>query len=270
MAESTRLHFFDILSELPGPTKAWSPNTLKTRIALNFKGIPYTQTYVSYPDIEPILRSLSVAPHPEGSLLRYTLPAIVHPSVKSNPSGALMDSLPIARHLEEHFPNTPTLFPSGNASYALAVAVNKIMSAAGRAGYTYLIPKIREILDPRAQEYYTRTRTSPGFFGKPLEEVSPQTEKELRDIVTNMKKELVPVVEMLKGKAGKTGPFFEGETPGYADLIYVAFMIWFKVADDKLWEELFGVGDGELKALWDAVYPWVEGQGEDKEWKVPQ
>ncbi|KAJ0426105.1 hypothetical protein BJY00DRAFT_125188 [Aspergillus carlsbadensis] len=270
MAHSTPVHFFDILSELPGPTKAWSPNTLKTRTILNFKGILYTQTYVSYPDIGPLLESLSVPPHPEGTApVPHTLPAIVHPTIKSNPHGALMDSLPIARHLEELYP-TPTIFPSGHASYALAVAVERLMRDIAMGGYTLLIPAIRDILDPRGQEYYTRTRATKAFFGKPLEEVKPTSEGEVRALVEKMKKNIRPLVVMLKGKSGKTGPFFEGEKPGYADLIYVAFMIWYRCADEKIWEELIEVGDGELRALWDAVYPWVEGQGEDKEWKIPQ
>ncbi|KAL3455263.1 hypothetical protein BJX64DRAFT_295212 [Aspergillus heterothallicus] len=270
MADSTPVHFFDILSNIPGPTKAWSPNTLKTRTILNFKGVPYTQTYVSYPDIAPLLKSFSVSPHPEGTApVPHTLPAIVHPTVKSNPHGALMDSLPIARHLDELYPS-PTIFPSGNASYALAIAVEKLMCDVSLGGYNLLIPAIQHILDPRGQEYYVRTRATKAFFGKPLSEVRPTDEAEVQALVEKMKKEIMPLVLMLKGKTGKIGPFFEGETAGYADLIYVAYMVWYKSADEKIWEELIAVGDGELRALWDAVYPWVEGQGEDKEWKIPQ
>ncbi|KAL2814961.1 hypothetical protein BJX63DRAFT_431066 [Aspergillus granulosus] len=270
MADSTPVHFFDILSDLPGPTKAWSPNTLKTRTILNFKGVPYTQTYVSYPDIVPLLESLSVPPHPEGTAAApHTLPAIVHPTVKSNPHGALMDSLPIARHLEELYP-TPTIFPSGHASYALAVAVEKLMRDSLVAGYSLIIPPIRDILDPRGQEYYARTRATKAFLGKPIEEARPTDEGEIQALVEKMKKEIRPLVVMLKGKTGKTGPFFEGEKVGYADLIYISYMVWYKRADEKIWEELTQLGDGELRALWDAAYPWVEGQGEDREWKIPQ
>ncbi|KAI9374743.1 hypothetical protein BJX61DRAFT_256833 [Aspergillus egyptiacus] len=270
MADSTPVHFFDIISELPGPSKSWSPNTLKTRITLNYKGIPYTQTYVSYPDIAPLLSGLSVPPHPEGTAPgAYTLPAICHPSIKSNPSGALMNSLPIARHLEEQFPER-TIFPSGDASYALAVGIDKLMMNVAVSGFALLIPPIANILDPRGREFFIRTRSSPAMFGKPLSEVRPTDEGEIRALIEKMKKEMAPVLTMLKGKTGKSGPFFEGEKPGYADFVAVAYLIWVKVGDQKLWEELIALGDGELKALWDAVWPWVEGQGKDKDWEIRQ
>ncbi|KAL4882767.1 hypothetical protein BJY04DRAFT_34378 [Aspergillus karnatakaensis] len=262
MSQKATIHFFDILSVVPGPSKAWSPNTLKTRIILNFKGIPYTQTYVTYPDIAPLLNSLSVPPHAKGTAhTDYTLPAI------TTESGTIMDSLPIARHLEEQYPEKP-IFPSGDASYALAVAVNKVMVAVGSAGYNYIIPAIVKILDPRGQEFFIRTRTV--MFGKPLAEVAPTDKEEVRSMIEKMKKEAAPLVVMLKGKTGKTGPFIEGEKPGYADFIVVAFLIWFKYADENIWEEIVGLGDGEIRALWEAVYPWVEGQGEEKEWKIPK
>ncbi|KAL4870849.1 hypothetical protein BDV12DRAFT_195048 [Aspergillus spectabilis] len=268
MAKNTPVHLFDILSAVPGPLKAWSPNTLKTRLALNYKNIPYTQTYVTYPDIAPLLTSLLVPPHPKGiGHVAYTLPAITHPSITATPSGTLMESLLIACHLEEQFPERP-IFPSGDASYSLALAVHRIINLVSSAGYTLLIPSIARILDPRGQEYYIRTRTA--MFGKPLAEVRPTDEVVVTEMIEKMKKEMAPIVQMLKGKPGKKGPFFENETPGYADFIVESFLIWYKFADERIWEELVGLGDGEIRALWDAVYPWVEGQGEDKDWEIPQ
>ncbi|KAL3432273.1 hypothetical protein BDV09DRAFT_174519 [Aspergillus tetrazonus] len=268
MAKQVPVHFFDILSTLPGPCKAWSPNTYKTRLILNYKGIPYTQTYVSYPDIAPLLKGLSVPPHPKGTApFDYTLPAICHPSVKSTPSGAMNDSLPIARHLEEHFPERP-IFPSGDASYALAVAVNKLMGRVGFAVYKLVIVPIADILDPRGKEYYHRTRSEK--WGMPFEEIRPTDEKQCQEMLETAKTEMAIIVRMLKGKTGKTGPFFEGEKAGYADFLVMAFLVWFRIADEKVWKALVELGDGEVKALWDACYQWVEGQGENKDWKIDQ
>lgn len=69
-------------------------------MVLNYKGIPYTQTFISYPDIAPLLKKLEVPPNSKGML--YTLPGIVHKSsVASNPFGAMIDSFPIALHLDQ-------------------------------------------------------------------------------------------------------------------------------------------------------------------------
>ena len=69
-------------------------------MVLNFKGIPYTQSYVSYPDIAPLLSHYGVTPHASGA--QYTFPAILHkPSINSNAYGAMQDSLAIATHLDQ-------------------------------------------------------------------------------------------------------------------------------------------------------------------------
>lgn len=94
-------------------------------MVLNYKSIPYTQSFHSYPDIAPLLKSLLVPPYKQGRF-KYTLLAICHlSSVKSSPSGAMIDSLLIVCHLNETYLDPP-LFPSGEASYTLALAVGKL------------------------------------------------------------------------------------------------------------------------------------------------
>ncbi|KAE8351335.1 hypothetical protein BDV28DRAFT_137333 [Aspergillus coremiiformis] len=260
------VHFFDITSTLPGPAKAWSVNTFKTRAVLNFKGIPYTQSYISYPDIAPLLSHYGVIPHASG--VQYTLPAILHKSsVDSNAHGVLMDSLAIATHLDQTFPSPP-LFPSGDASYALTLAVTKLLSNIITKGYHLLIPKTADLLDPRGQEYFIRTRSE--IFGKPLSEVYPKEDSERQQIMDATKAEMEPVAQMLKGRVGKKGPFFEGEKPGYADILVVSFLAWVEKCHAALFQELVSAGEGEVKALWDACLPWIEGQGETKEWDIPK
>ncbi|KAH8799080.1 putative glutathione S-transferase [Xylogone sp. PMI_703] len=265
MASSDRVHFFDITCLKSGPAKSWSPNTLKTRLVLNYKRIPYTQSFISYPDIVPVLKALSIEHPPEGV---YTLPAIIHqPSITWNPSGAMYDSFPIAAHLENVFaaPEYPSIFPFGDPSYSISIAVDSLIPRALIASLTLIIPKVPEILDDRGREYFHITRSK--RFGKPLEEVSPQTEEAVEEIRGNVIRELKPLVDMLKGRKGKNGPFLEGQ-PGYADFQIVAFLAWFDRVDKSSWSAFVNMGNGELRALWDASLPWLDGQGEDKEWLV--
>ncbi|KAB8262227.1 hypothetical protein BDV32DRAFT_136909 [Aspergillus pseudonomiae] len=267
--EETPLHFFDIFSTLPGTSKSWSSNVLKIRMVLNYKGIPYTQSFHSYPDIAPLLQSLSVPPHKQGRF-KYTLPAICHPSsVTSSPSGAMMDSLPIACHLDEIYPDPP-LFPSGEASYTLALAIGKLMVPAALKTCDLLLPKAEKVLDDRGKEYFVRTRTE--IFGKPLSELRPTTEEGVRQLVDGMKTDMEVFIQMLRGRGEgkKSGPFLEGEKAGYADFILVTFLSWSHRFDLELWREIMDMGNGEFRALWDASVQWLEGQGEEKEWVVPQ
>ncbi|KAA8642791.1 hypothetical protein EYZ11_010355 [Aspergillus tanneri] len=264
MADPIPVHFFDIESTLPRDLKPWSPNTIKTRMVLNYKRIPYTQSYISYPDIAPLLSNLNVPPHEEG--VAYTLPTICHPpTVISNPNGALMDSFAIATHLDQAFPSPP-LFPSRDASYALALAVNKLITNVVSKCSALIMPRVADFLDPRGREYFIKTRSA--RFGKPLSEVLPKETDQIQMIIDAAKAEMAPLAQMLRGRLGKNGPFLEGETPGYADFLIVALLVWCERGDKMLWKALLNVGEGEVKALWDVCLPWVNGQGEDKDWEI--
>lgn len=285
MAQNAPVHFFDITSTLPGTyllsphliqpsskadsifatgaSKCWSPNTMKTRMVLNYKRIAYTQSYISYPDIAPLLSQLGLSAHGQGT--PYTLPAICHKSVKSNPNGALMDSFAIAAHLDQTYP-TPPLFPSGDASYALTLAVTKLVNEVAAKCVTLIIPNIADILDPRGREYFIKTRSA--RFGRPLSEVRPRDKKEVRAMMESAKADMATLAQMLLGRLGKKGPFFEGEKPSYADFLLVSFLAWCERADKVLFNEFLAVGDGAVKALWEACQPWVNGQGQDKEWSI--
>ncbi|KAJ5520398.1 hypothetical protein N7463_000851 [Penicillium fimorum] len=265
MTES-KIHFFDILSDLPGPSKSWSPNTLRTRMVLNFKGIPYTQSWVSYPDIAPLLKASGIPPSESGTA--YTLPAISHKgSITSNPDGVLMDSYPIAMYIDKLYPSPP-LFPSGDASYSIMVAVLKILALISPSIRTRVIPNIPSVLDERGREYFIRTRSE--AFGKPLSEVRPTDEAELLALWQVVEKEADTLIKMLKGKDGKKGPFLEGETAGYADIILAGVLALFQHFDYDAFEKFLVLGDGEFKALYEACLPWIEGQGEEREWPIPQ
>jgi glutathione S-transferase len=247
-----------------GPSRSWSPFTLRARMVLNYKQIPYTQTYIPYPDIAGTLTSLGVTPNETG--MAYTFPAIVHrnhPSI-ANPNGALMDSFAIATHLNHTFPS-PALFPS-EASYPLALAVDRLVYAVISKGLVLAIPPVTEILDARSRAYFVETRSA--FFGKPLADVRPKEPSEVQKITEDMKAEMEPLARMLRGETPekKNGPFFEGAKPGYADFVVVSFLGWLERVDRVLWAELSGVGEGEFRTLCEACAPWVEGQGVDIEW----
>lgn len=256
---------------LTGALKSWSPNTLRTRLVLNFKRIPYTQSFLSYPDIAAVLESLSVAPIPK-QYVPYSLPAIIHkPSISAqNPTGfAISDSLPIAFHLESAFPapEYPSIFPTP-ASHPLAIAVLKLVSSMMMKQMSIALPKVPALLDPRGQEYFNRTRAE--LFGKPLTELAAKGE-ELERVWKDLTADMSTLATMLRGEPGKqkSGPFFEGDKAGYADLLLVSFIAWYSRTDIQDFERLMSIGDGEFKRLWDASVAWVDGQGEEIEWQVP-
>ena len=56
--------------------------------------------------------------------------------------------------------------------------------------------------------------------------------------------------------------------PRYADLFFAAVTSFHQRFDQAAFEKLMGLGGGELKALYEACLPWLEGQGEEKEWPI--
>ncbi|KAL2836951.1 hypothetical protein BJY01DRAFT_48389 [Aspergillus pseudoustus] len=267
----SRVHLFDILSTLAPPQNSWSAHALKIRCVLNYKRIPYTQSFISYPDIAPLLKDrLGLPPNASGGI-PHTLPAIIHrPSVTSNPHGAVSDSLPIALHLDSAFPDPP-LFPSGHASYALYLAVERIL-AGFESGYRpFIVPRVAEKLDPRGQAYFVETRSK--ALGRPLADVRPkphETER-INQLWAGIEKEALTLISMLKGREGeKDGVFFEGDRPGFADILVACHLAFIERFDKELFGRIVALKDGELKELYKAAVPWLEGQGEDRQLGVEE
>ncbi|KAJ5564410.1 hypothetical protein N7513_000652 [Penicillium frequentans] len=258
------VHFFDLFSDQKAETHFIDKINTRPEQCSTLKKIPYTQSWHSYPDIAALMTSLDVPPHKEGR--SYTLPAIMHKSsIATSPSGAMMDSLPIALHLDKLYPSPP-LFPSGDASYALFVAVFKIMALLEPGFRPFIIPRVPDHLDPRGEKYFHETRSK--ALGKPLSEVRPTDEDTIHKLWTLVETESAVLVKMLKGREGKRGPYVEGENAGYADLVYACQLAFIQRFDKKLFERFMGLGDGVIKALYEACLPWLEGQGEEKEWPV--
>jgi glutathione S-transferase len=178
----------------------------------------------------------------------------------------MMDSLKIAAHLDKVFPSPP-LFPSGDASYALFVAVSKIMSLLEPGFRPFIIPRVVDHLDPRGQRYFHETRSA--ALGKPLSEVRPTDKDTIDRLWRLVETESVALIKMLKGMERKEGPFLEGKKPGYADLFLACQLAFIERFDKELFGKFLDLGDGEIAALYHACLPWLEGQGGDKEWVIP-
>ncbi|KAI9258967.1 hypothetical protein BDA99DRAFT_514632 [Phascolomyces articulosus] len=90
--------------ELSSPKEFWSPNTCKTRFALNYKGIPYKTVWLKFPEVRQEIPKLTKSKaHP-------TVPIIVD---IRNGNKVVQESWEIAKYLEEAYPDTPSLF-NGN------------------------------------------------------------------------------------------------------------------------------------------------------------
>ncbi|KAJ9091899.1 hypothetical protein QFC19_008926 [Naganishia cerealis] len=281
----------------PQSSQSWSPNTLKTRLLLNAKAIPYTEQYVSYPDIAPLLTSYGVLPNEKG--YTFTLPAIYHPETVKDvgPGGQIMtESTAIAHHLDSLYPSSAVqAFPEPkNESTVLWKEAEHHLRAIvfqqeeGK-GYRLLMPQIPLILDDRGSEYFIRTRaeTHPQHIS-PLQWGSPNPENDwsaIRPAVLAYLKyhESTRDAAVSAGRGGQ-GPFLWGDKVTMGDIYLVSVLVWFRSAGEEMLDRFLAIGEkdepagrkaeGEpvwekspVRAVWDAFGEkgWLEGVGEPRE-----
>ncbi|RDW71831.1 hypothetical protein BP5796_07865 [Coleophoma crateriformis] len=146
--------------DLSGP-KTWSPACWSTRYALNYKGIPYTVTKLSYPDIRPTCERLFA----DMTGLRATVPII---EILGDKPQALNDSTPIARLLNERFPAS-----EGYRDLKCLDVMDDYQRKSRHCRQAILLWIVADVhgyaLDPH-EEYFKRTREE--SFKVPLSEVT--------------------------------------------------------------------------------------------------
>ncbi|KAI1761258.1 putative glutathione S-transferase [Hypoxylon sp. FL1150] len=228
--------FFD----LPSKTgKAWSLNPWKTRLALNFKGLPYKTEWVEYPDIKGRFQDHL----PPAEL--YTIPAIILPD-----GTWVMDSFKIADVLEEKYPE-----PSLRLDSPYLPRVRESMAKASSPLTAIFKPNVCKLLlnEPSAV-YFRRTRERDE--GMTLEQLA--AEKGGAVAWEAAKPHLHRITELLKENS--EGPFFEGKTVGFVDFVWAGFLIFYSRFGESVWADLLdasGDADVHLKFL-EAVKPWSE------------
>lgn len=245
--------------------------------------IPYTEQFISYPDIAPLLTSYGVPQDPEEEA--YTLPAIYHPeSLKGKAPGdkMLSDSIAIARHLDALYPDAPVhAFPAPKAESEMLWQESQhllrgLISSIRGKGYRLLMPRIPLILDDRGAEYFIRTRTAdhPQELS-PLAWGSEDAEEDWRTMTPYVEAYNAFFVrkrdEANEAGAGN-GPFLWGETVSMGDIYLVSVLVWFQAAGQELLDRLLAIGEGEadetspMRDVWHAFERngWLTGQGEKR------
>ena len=163
-----------ILYDIPSlhPDNLWSPNVWKTRLALNYKALPYRTEWIEYPAIEPLARKLGVRPtgfKADGVTPEYTLPIVHDPST----GVAVADSFPIALYLEETYPDSPRLFPEGTKAVMKAWD-DRWHETFCAKGLRVLLPNVR--MGPGSEEYFKTTKAAK--LGKErFEDIAPRGEE---------------------------------------------------------------------------------------------
>ncbi|KAL2670368.1 hypothetical protein Neosp_014835 [[Neocosmospora] mangrovei] len=203
----------------------FSPVVWRIRLMLNYKRIPYRTIFLEFPDIEPTLKGLGLAPHDSGSgsKHKYTVPAIQHVSTNTY----IMDSPDIAAFLESTYPDPPLPLTS-----ELGREIEtKARSAVGPAFGASVMPREIHILSPRAQEYFRSTRES--SLGRRLEDLLDVKKEEQAWAAVADKMRAVGEL-MLTHKVD--GPFVLGAQPSYTDFFIAGSLQSARVVDEVVFQ----------------------------------
>ncbi|KAI0097882.1 putative glutathione S-transferase [Nemania sp. FL0031] len=234
---SSKIVFFDLPSK--DPIHAWSLNTWKTRLILNYKGIDYETEWLEYPEIKPRLQ-----PHfPDNE--EFTVPTVKMPD-----GTYIMDSLVIARELEKQYPS-PDLQIDSPLRQKYMDELSKTFGGL-RPEYILRVPNI--LLNEVNHDYWHRTRSE--YVGMPLEKFveegsGEQAFQKAAPFLQNM-------TAMLK--ENDKGVFFLGDTISYVDFCHAGFLVMFRrLGDDIFNKVLEATGDPEvhLKFL-EGLEPWIK------------
>lgn len=189
-----------VLYELAGADSElrFSPHCWKVRMALAHKGLEAERVPWRFTDKDKIAFS--------GQAL---VPVLVHDGA------SVSDSWRIARHLEERFPDRPSLF-GGHGAVALTHFVNDwadsaLLPAIGRI----ILVDIHDRLHEKDRAYFRSSREK--RFGMPLESVVADPSARLADL----RRALSPLRHILRER-----DFIAGAEPAYADYSVFGMFMW--------------------------------------------
>lgn len=265
--------FYDIAMRPPVEKNCCGVNPWKTRLALNFKGVPYSTSWVPLPDIAKVRSSLKVPPcrkFADGSDF-FTLPIIEDHTTNSS----VGDSFDIAVYLQKTYPNSGAgdLFPPQTLDYvftppaAIAVPLSdcregefseyaKFNMYVDGAFSTHVQLTVQCFpFDPATAEiskaeFARRAGVSSWDDFSLVGEAREKTKESFRDTLGELAKLF---------RKDTSGPFVLGTNACYADLIVGGWLRMMRAAlPGSEWEELRSWHDGIFGQLHDALEVYAE------------
>lgn len=236
----SKIIFYDIPSK--DNLGCWSPNTWKTRLALNFKGIGYETKWVEYPDIEP-----TISPHVSPNEVKgpgdsyYSFPTILFPD-----GTYIMESRAIIERLEKDHPT-----PSLNINSPFLAEVEAAIPKLAGATLGIWMPNVPDnLLNRSSAEYFYRTRAE--RFRRPLPQIAKDSGGE-----EAWMEALAPVKALGEILSRNGGPFVLGKEASYADFIIIGWLHFQKLIDEEIYTRLVKI-EPRLGQLYDAAEVWME------------
>ncbi|KAJ5093086.1 glutathione s-transferase [Penicillium angulare] len=239
----TTIKLYD-LARATKPDGSWSYNVWKTRLALNYKGIPYTTIWVDHNTIKPTLEAIGVTPNTPAKGFEYTVP-----TVKLQDDSVITDSSKIASKLEEIQPS-----PSLRLDTSLQAEADSIVRMIYVPLFPIYMPRVaREVIDKSTVPAFAKSREA--RFGMTLEEMEGLRGEE--QAWEAAKPGFEAMGKLLRERKEDEGPFIHGSQLCYADFVLVAVFEAFQRVGSDMFEKAIGM-DPSFGKLYDACEAWVQ------------
>lgn len=245
---SSKAILYDLPHKEPNTHTCWSPNVWKTRLALNYKKIPYTSEFIEHPDIEAKLSSLGITPNPPTPAGQpgpkqspYTLPAMRLPDGKY-----IQDSANIIVELEKQCPE-----PSLHLENGLHAQAGKLLGGIAFPLLKILYPTIaRNIVMDKYVDWWVEKKET--MLGMTMQEFEASGGE-------NAWKAAEPgfaaLKEFLASNKKDEGPFLLGSQVCYGDFIIVSMLESMRQIGDGVFERVVSYDD-QLRELHNACKEW--------------
>ncbi|OKL55518.1 hypothetical protein UA08_09206 [Talaromyces atroroseus] len=265
---SEAMIFYDIAMATP-----YAPNPWKSRLALNFKDIKYSTTWVHLPDIAQVRRTLGVPAcrkFSDGTDF-YTLPILVDPNTKSR----IGDSFDIAIYLQKTYPDSGAgdLFPPQKLEFAFNNEFASLVPLSERNDIEYVdYSKFNTYVDAAFTAHVSLVVHNLPFHPATAEATKAEfvrragvTSWDDFQIKGEQRQKFKESFHTMLGDLGKlflrdiSGPFLLGKKASYADLIVGGWLRMMREALPKQeWEEISGWHGGIYGRLHDGLEKYAE------------
>lgn len=265
--------FYDIAHKPPVLESCCSPNPWKTRLALNFKGVQYSTSWVALPDISKVRQGLgqpACRQFADGTDF-YTLPVIQDTATKST----VGDSFDIAIYLQRTYPNSGggDLFPAQALNYNCVLNSEILIPLSKREDggfpeYARFNINVDAAFTSHVQLMVDGIPFDPATIEQSRAEFVRRAGVSSWDdfkLTGEAREKLIESFKNTLGHLAKLflenddGPFLLGQQASYADLIVGA---WLRMAHVTLpkqeWEELRRWHSGVFGQLHDALDKYAE------------
>ncbi|KAG0211024.1 hypothetical protein BGX28_008594 [Mortierella sp. GBA30] len=270
---SEAMIFYDIAMRPPIASTCCSPNPWKSRLALNFKNIAYSTTWVPLPDIAQVRSALGVdacRKFGDGTNF-YTLPILID----SNTNSKIGDSFDIAVYLQTKYPNSGSgnLFPPQeldfvvNHDLALMVPLSE-RKESEHDEYsrfnTYVDAAFTAHVSLMAHNLPFDPATAEASRAEFVQRAGVNSWDDF-EVKGEKREKLKESFRLMLGDLGKlflrdtSGPFLLGKQASYADLIVGGWLRMMRATlPENEWEEARGWHGGIFGRLHDGLEKYAE------------